>query len=169
MPEVSINGKQYEASTLTQRQLPNGSWNIFHQQQFLDNVVVPFPDVPTVPYVAPDPVSKPSLPVFGVAWRPHVSKWTNIAVIVRISCPSGATGQVNLLSNADNPPTRQVDRARLAHTETVTGAVLSGSLTPDFTLRHRVPPGHYCRLVTASVTGAPVFSVVDYTLVEDEP
>lgn len=82
----------------------------------------------------------------------------SVRVVSGISLSGGASGRVELLSDASNPPT--TSRGRVAGG--VTGTVVVGlsiSDTAEGTLTYLVPAGHFVKLGTTNETGTPTYTL----------
>jgi hypothetical protein len=111
---------------------------------------------------APWTQSKPTLPVPGVAFAPYTRN-CSVQIIVRLTCPPGASGRIELRSDTAATPTTRVAQCRLSNALTLLG--LGGTVSIDKTLSADIPAGQNCVLASVIESGAPVISVVDYTVV----
>lgn len=110
----------------------------------------------------------PSTPsrTIGTAFQPSATNAVVCLYSIQISCTAdlsgGAVGQVQLLSDASNPPTTV--RATIANQNTSTLTVgLTVVNNQTAVLPYLVPIGHYVKLVSTNTTGTPSYAMVSQT------
>lgn len=110
----------------------------------------------------------PSTPTraIGTVFQPSATNAVLGMYSIQISCTAsltgGQAGQVQLLSDASNPPTTV--RATIANQNTsglTIGLTVVNNQTT--TLPYLVPIGHYVKLVSTNTTGTPSYTMVSQT------
>lgn len=113
------------------------------------------------PIVLPSVITTPAR-ALGVAFQPNVSRSTLVYYSVRIeselTLAGGARGRVELLSDANNPPTTPIVRVAGGATGTV---VLGVDVTDcmEAPLTYLVPPGHFVMLQRVDEVGTPTYTI----------
>lgn len=110
----------------------------------------------------------PSTPTrtLGTAFQPNATKAVKCSYSIRTQVTNpllagSSTAMVQLLSDANNPPT--TERCRVAAESSVALAVAIAITTSNTApLDYICPPGHYVRLVS-SVTGTAATSIISQT------
>lgn len=110
----------------------------------------------------------PSTPTrtIGTAFQPSTTNAALCLYSIQIACTAsligGQAGQVQLLSDASNPPT--TIRATIANQNT-SGLTIGLTVVNNQTamLTYLVPSGHYVKLVSTNTTGTPSYSMVSQT------
>lgn len=110
----------------------------------------------------------PSTPTrtIGTAFQPSATNAVLCIYSIQIACTAsltgGQAGQVQLLSDANNPPTTV--RATIANQNTSTLTIgLTVINNQTATLSYLVPAGHYVKLVSTNTTGTPTYTMVSQT------
>lgn len=110
----------------------------------------------------------PSTPsrTIGTAFQPSATNAVFCLYSIQIACTAsvsgGQTGQVQLLSDASNPPTTV--RATLVNQNTSTLTIgLTVVNNQTSILSYLVPIGHYIKLVSTNTTGTPSYTMVSQT------
>lgn len=110
----------------------------------------------------------PSTPsrTIGTAFQPSATNAVFCLYSIQIACTAsltgGQAGQVQLLSDASNPPTTV--RATIANQNTSSLTIgLTVVNNQTATLPYLVPIGHYVKLVSTNTTGTPTYTMVAQT------
>lgn len=152
-PQTSVTGNAGTATALQTARLING---------------VSFDGTADISVPAGSLTVTPSTPTrtLGTAFQPSTTKPVLCIYSIQIACTAsltgGQAGQVQLLSDASNPPTTV--RATIANQNT---SALTIGLTvvnnQTATLPYLVPVGHYVKLVSTNTTGTPTYTMVSQT------
>lgn len=107
----------------------------------------------------------PSTPTraIGTAFQPSATNAALCIYSIQIACTAslsgGQAGQVQLLSDAANPPTTVRSTIANQNTSALTiGLTVVNNQTA--TLSYLVPIGHYVKLVSTNTTGTPTYTMV---------